>query len=452
MLDSHYLKNLDTYSHNINNNSFLTTLLKPFYDYIMTYVPKYIVPNVITCANLLFLIAGTVSCYKHYDKYPIIYNIVSSIGILLFAIINNINTEYIKSSKVHSPIDELICKECNYVSLIVISCLYCKLFGITDDLIIWKIIVLTSLLSQNFHNLSFDKSLSRIHIDNFILSVALFPIINISFPQYINYFTHMLCGKIEPILFTFFVILLINIHNKINKPKAILYAYFIIYSVFFAKSIKYTSKHISNKFDIFFNTFEMIFFSWEFIIHNMLSKDFGLIEPFIIFINCHNNIIGFILSVSIMVMHILEISTYLNLNVFSENTNVYVCGVFDLCHYGHKLFFKKAMKYGTRLIVGVHNDATVESYKRTPIMTMEERCNEIKGCKYVWKVYPNALLTISKEELNDLNVHVVVCCDEYYNNSNDEWHVIPRNLKILKSVPYWDKMSTTNIIERCKKY
>src|SRR5579863_7149573 len=67
-------------------------------------------------------------------------------------------------------------------------------------------------------------------------------------------------------------------------------------------------------------------------------------------------------------------------------TRVYVDVVGDLCHAGHIAFFKKAKAFGDYLIVGVLADDVVEEYKRTPVLTLEERVQAIKACKYVDEV------------------------------------------------------------------
>ena len=47
--------------------------------------------------------------------------------------------------------------------------------------------------------------------------------------------------------------------------------------------------------------------------------------------------------------------------------------VADLFHYGHVNFLRQARKYGDYLMVGVHADETVMSYKRRPILSRDER-------------------------------------------------------------------------------
>merc|ERR1719263_1764015 len=87
---------------------------------------------------------------------------------------------------------------------------------------------------------------------------------------------------------------------------------------------------------------------------------------------------------------IFEVATYLNVPLFTVVTNVYIDGVFDLCHLGHKKHIMRAMEYGNRVIVGVMSDEDVERYKRKPMMTMQERCAEIAALRCVYEVVPGA--------------------------------------------------------------
>ena len=49
------------------------------------------------------------------------------------------------------------------------------------------------------------------------------------------------------------------------------------------------------------------------------------------------------------------------------------------------------------LVVGIHSDETVESYKRRPICSMLERIECVSVCKYVDEVVPCAPLDVSEE-------------------------------------------------------
>ncbi|KAJ3066950.1 hypothetical protein HDU99_003685, partial [Rhizoclosmatium hyalinum] len=80
---------------------------------------------------------------------------------------------------------------------------------------------------------------------------------------------------------------------------------------------------------------------------------------------------------------------------------VYVHGGFDLFHVGHIEFLKAAKALGSYLIVGIHDDATVNkklggSY---PIMTVQERALSVLQCRYVDEVIIGAPAVITKDVL-----------------------------------------------------
>ena len=60
--------------------------------------------------------------------------------------------------------------------------------------------------------------------------------------------------------------------------------------------------------------------------------------------------------------------------------------VADLFHYGHVGMLRQAKEHGDYLLVGVHADEAVMSYKRRPIFSMKERVASVEGCRYVDEV------------------------------------------------------------------
>jgi cytidyltransferase-like protein len=82
--------------------------------------------------------------------------------------------------------------------------------------------------------------------------------------------------------------------------------------------------------------------------------------------------------------------------------SVYADVVCDLFHAGHVEFFRKARQLGDRLIVGVHSDATVASYKPPPIMTMAERMAVVAACRHVDRVIPDAPLSCTVAHLDSV--------------------------------------------------
>jgi len=128
---------------------------------------------------------------------------------------------------------------------------------------------------------------------------------------------------------------------------------------------------------------------------------------------------------------------------------VYTDMVGDLFHYGHVNALQQSKSFGDYLIVGVHNDETVQSYKRKPIMSMEQRIKVIEGCKYVDKVISNAPLTITKEYLQKHNVDVVSITDTRPDEQNKQFY--GEIMDKVKKFKYTRTISTSNIINNIKQ-
>ncbi|KAJ3104534.1 Ethanolamine-phosphate cytidylyltransferase [Phlyctochytrium bullatum] len=80
---------------------------------------------------------------------------------------------------------------------------------------------------------------------------------------------------------------------------------------------------------------------------------------------------------------------------------VYVDGAFDLFHIGHIEFLRKAKEAGDYLLVGVHDDATVNAIRGSnyPIMNVHERALSVLACKYVDEVIIGAPYSVTKDVL-----------------------------------------------------
>eukprot|EP01059_Diplonema_ambulator_P008994 TRINITY_DN18765_c0_g2_i1.p1 TRINITY_DN18765_c0_g2~~TRINITY_DN18765_c0_g2_i1.p1 ORF type:complete len:554 (+),score=101.94 TRINITY_DN18765_c0_g2_i1:36-1664(+) len=144
-----------------------------------------------------------------------------------------------------------------------------------------------------------------------------------------------------------------------------------------------------------------------------------------------------------------DLSEHFKMPLFTVQRNVYVDGIYDLCHVGHMRMFAASAKYGNALFVGVVNDEDATPYKRKPIMTHEERCTEVAACKYVTKVIPNAPPDgIPRDFIEKHNIHTVVCGEEYFNRPNDHYYRVPREMGILNCAPRTEGISTSELINR----
>ncbi|HIO72770.1 MAG TPA: cytidyltransferase-like protein [Flavobacteriales bacterium] len=131
-------------------------------------------------------------------------------------------------------------------------------------------------------------------------------------------------------------------------------------------------------------------------------------------------------------------------------TRVYVDMVADLFHYGHVNFLKQARQFGDRLLVGIHSDEVVEEYKRSPIMTMQERVDTVSSCRYVDEVIPDAPLIVDRKWIDTHNIDLVVHGDDFLEDMKQLCYKIPIDLGIFRVVTYTPGVSTTKIMERIK--
>jgi cytidyltransferase-like protein len=127
---------------------------------------------------------------------------------------------------------------------------------------------------------------------------------------------------------------------------------------------------------------------------------------------------------------------------------VYVDVVCDLFHRGHVEFFRKARFLGDGLIVGVHNDEVVASYKPRPIMTMAERTAVVEACRYVDYVLADAPLECTAAHLDAIGADFACHGDDLSPQDVRRMYgdLIPRNR--LKVVSYTPGISSRELIER----
>lgn len=131
-------------------------------------------------------------------------------------------------------------------------------------------------------------------------------------------------------------------------------------------------------------------------------------------------------------------------------TVVYGDMVGDMFHAGHVNLLRRMSKLGDKVIIGVISDSTCESYKRTPICTLDERVAVISSCKYVNEVIVNAPLIVTEEFMNSHNIDLVVHAHNANDHAQDEFFSVPVKLGKFKRLDYTKGISTTEIIKRCK--
>lgn len=88
---------------------------------------------------------------------------------------------------------------------------------------------------------------------------------------------------------------------------------------------------------------------------------------------------------------------------------VYIDGAFDLFHVGHIETLLNARRLGDFLLVGIHDDETVNAHKGAnhPIMSLHERVLSVLSCRFVDDVIIGAPWKVTNDMITSLNISVV---------------------------------------------
>ena len=113
-------------------------------------------------------------------------------------------------------------------------------------------------------------------------------------------------------------------------------------------------------------------------------------------------------------------------------------------HYGHVRMLQRARQIGDTLVVGVVRDQDAEVYKRTPVMTLDERMEVVRACKYVNETVV-AKLVVDQAFLQEPRIDLVVHGND---SMQAEFYSVPLEMGIMRYIPYTNGISTTDIIAR----
>ena len=124
----------------------------------------------------------------------------------------------------------------------------------------------------------------------------------------------------------------------------------------------------------------------------------------------------------------------------------------DLFHVGHINLVRSVSELGYDVVVGVHSDVEVEGYKRTPVMTMEERVAAVEACKYITDVIPGAPTIIDEDFLKKHDIDMV-----FHGHTEEEDHLYKDMFEVPISMGKFTRtertpgISTTMIIDRIQQ-
>lgn len=136
---------------------------------------------------------------------------------------------------------------------------------------------------------------------------------------------------------------------------------------------------------------------------------------------------------------------------------VYCGGTFDMFHAGHIETLRKAKKFGDFLLVGIHDDVTVNERRGSnfPIMNLHERTLAVLSCRYVDEVIIGAPWSVSEDMVKTMNITTVVHGSHRGDSKSMERYTdpykVPRKMNILREVESESDLSVHVILNRIEK-
>jgi cytidyltransferase-like protein len=441
-------KNIDSYKKykykNIDN-SFLTPFYNVFWNYCQIFIPSFIHPNIITLSGLISII---ISYYFSNYKYS---NYIMAFGTFFYFTVDAIDGIHARKTKQSSIIGEYVDHLIDHINMGIITDALLNQFGMTNIFIKNVCISTFSFAYATSHVealdnkcLVFDKCTD---VTLMLTVITLLFTFNVQLPEFLlNYY----------LWFNMFASLNFYIIHRILKNITHYKYIYTRYIVIFYYLLKIYTLQIYPEYNfwkiatvdilLLLNIINTKVFETE-------TENLLLLIPMFFIIN--SNITTFCVIIYILLV-ILQFSYDFKLNLFYNKKipkKVYCCGVFDLCHLGHMILFENIVKSfdePIELIVGIHSDEECRGYKREPILNEDIRCETVEHCKYVDKIIKNVPLVVSKELIAECNIDCVIIGEEYRDNNDYKWYGVAMDMGIEKYIPRYDKLSSSDIINKIK--
>jgi cytidyltransferase-like protein len=441
------------YQYQTEDNCFLSYYYFKIWNYLSKFIPRKIHPNIITFLGLITIIVGY-NLSKIYEQFS---NLIMGLGMIGYMYCDGIDGIHARNTKQTSIVGEYFDHLVDLsVSGIILTYGF-EMMGLKNILINKILIILSTFefVRTHYKAISTKKIIfsgsSDVSMVTTLTSLIIF--LNPHLPLYLIDNQWMM---ILPLMVITFLNVNNIIRNKFTKPeennfKNIYLSYWLIrfITLFLNTSNLYWSYVILDML-IMIETINIKIFSSQ-----LLNKYLILGLPIL---HLFSPIISNLYIILYLFYFIYSISKQLKITLLVNPPSVYLpriycCGVFDMCHLGHMKLFEKISKsfnHPIWLIVGVHSDSTVKSYKREPIINETFRVETISLCKYVDEVYPDAELIVTKEFCIEHQIDCVIIGEEYKDNKDNMWYAGGMELGIHKYISRFEELSTSDIIKKVK--
>jgi len=351
------------------------------------------------------------------ESQPKLISLTALLLFIAYHVLDGIDGKHAKNTNNDSPLGEFFAHCCSNIGFVFSTLTVCYVLGINDLMLQWYLVQIGQLIGLRCHIRAFVTKIVSFSMFTgpgeglFLLLILM--AIKVLIPSLVDDFA-LIISFLVKILNSIGITSLDPYNYSLFFSEAVHYSYYILFIMSCYSAITLPSNHSSSRNGLFFclcyraipavlmrlglisGSFTVLDLISQGLLISVVTSDIILakmadrdLHPYIVIFAMLSILNNFLILLVVCLYYIgalYEISEFLHLSLFGVTRNVYVDGVYDMCHLGHFNSFKKALSYGTRLFVGVLSDEHVTEYKRAPIMTMQERASVVATSKYVHKV------------------------------------------------------------------
>eukprot|EP01119_Soliformovum_irregulare_P010063 TRINITY_DN2448_c0_g1_i1.p1 TRINITY_DN2448_c0_g1~~TRINITY_DN2448_c0_g1_i1.p1 ORF type:complete len:502 (-),score=132.29 TRINITY_DN2448_c0_g1_i1:197-1702(-) len=470
------------YSYQKLDLSISTRILYPFWVLLAKLFPPNVAPNVLPLAGVISLIQAWYLSYNYIDLYPTPVSLAATFLIFAYFTLDGVVPIHAKNIRNESSLVAFFKEVADNVAVVFVILTICEVMGLKDFSLQWYCVQIAQILFLQQHLKALVSNVTRYPLlagpgEALFVFVVLMIVRGIFGLGFIISIWHKAFSIFSPvfntigmpetsidemIIYTIYygllgralvIALTLPKEHQVTRNGVVLC---LLYRLVPALLIQFLFQsglpHSITVQAVLADGLFMSIITSDICLSKMSNRE---LHPWIVIFTMISLINYFLIIVLVVFYYSIvfyELSVFTHLPLLTVCRNVYVDGIFDLCHIGHKNLFKNALLFGNRLLVGVINDVDASKYKRRPIMTYEERMAEVQGCKGVYEVIGDApCFGLNEEFIKKHNIHIVAHSVEY-DTPTDKYYAIPRKMGIARVLPRTQGLSTTELIRRVKDY
>lgn len=495
---------LSRWVYSVKDKSLTTRLFTPLWNYWVTLVPDNVAPNVLTLAGLVCQLQAFYLCVMYMHQWPRLVSAAACLLTVTYQTLDAIDGKHARNIRNSGPLGELFDHACDNVGSVFMIATLAACVGCTDVIILWFLVQAAQLLFLQSHVDAFKSGVVEFGLLTgpgevlLVLELVMFGQATLRIPL-----QEWLPGFWQHAVDLALTAVFPAAHHDaimamLSDPRLIVQVLFgglLLWAV--VKAIGLGAGHYSTRNglllcylfraapllmlhqghlvpyglrEVCLDGLFMSIVTSDIIVAKLAGRE---LHPFVVIfamISVINNLSVVIMLVFYYVTLFYEISQYMNIPIFSVWRNVYVDGVYDLCHVGHKKQMLNALEFGNRLVVGVVSDENVYKYKaKKPVMSTAERVAEVEALRFVSQVIPDAPCPAPSEWrqaegleptapildeafLRKHHIHVVAHGEEYLPENmapgSMDYYIVPRKMGICRALPRTPGISTTDLMKR----